>query len=499
MNGVPPPPDSNSRMTRLGRSVLHLGVGQAISTALGFVLLVAVGRALGPSDIGTLYAVATIYGFVAVLIDWGQSTYVIREIASGRCNEAEFIGASLMTRLIGNLGAAIVGTAAAHFLGYDGSTVLLVALATLIGLPGSLAALFGFVFRGKDRMDLDVLIGLVGKLLSVAAAIAVLALGGGILEIVAATSVGSIASLILAVRLLLRFRIQGKLPESKLVRELFWVGTPLAMMSFSMGLQPFVDMTVLSLLTGPAVVGWLGISRIILGIFLAPAGILAAATFPELSRAAVSVPNLHQILSSAARITLAVSAFAASALFIFADTGVSLTYGAGKFNQVVVLLQVTSPFLPLFFLNFLVANAVFALRKMVVVAVIKVLLVAIGAIVSWFAVSYFDNKFGNGAIGIIVSYGSTETLMLVAMLSLLPTAAIDSKILLYLVRAYVTFGAVVLGAAILPTLPVPISVPIFGLAFAVAGVATRLILVSDIVRAFSFMKSTIKNRTRGLS
>jgi len=490
MDGVTPTQDHNSRIARLVRSVLHLGVGQAISTGLGFLLVVVLGRALGPSVLGILYAVATIYGFVAVLSDWGQSTYVVRETASGRSNEAEFIGAALIVRVIGNLGAAVIGTAGAWAFGYDGLTVLLVALATVIGFPGSLAALIGLVFRGKDRMDLDVLIGLVGKMLGLVAVVGVLAMGGGLLEIVAVSAVGTIGSFILSVYLLLRFGIQVKLPNLKLVRELFWVGTPIAIMSFSMGMQSFVDVTILSRLTGPAVVGWFGASRTMLGIFLAPAGILATATFPELSRAAASVPDLYRILSSSARITLAAGACAASALYIFADFGVSITYGHGKFNQVAVLLRVTSPFLPLFFLNFLVANALFAVRKMVAMAVVKVLFVALGAIVGWFAVSYFQDQSANGAIGIIVSYGFMEPMMLVAMFLMLPKGAIDFRILLHLLRAYVTFGAVVLGAAALPPLPVPILAPIFGLAFAVAGLATRLVLSSDIARVIAIMKSS---------
>jgi O-antigen/teichoic acid export membrane protein len=490
MNGVTPPQDHHSRTARLVRSVLHLGVGQAISTVLGFLLVVALGRVLGPSDLGILYAVATIYGFVAVLIDWGQSTYAVREIASGRSDEAEFIGAALIVRVIGNLGAAAIGTAGAWALGYDGLTILLVALASVIGFPGSLGVLIGLLFRAKDRMDLDVFIGLVGKISGVAAVVAVLALGGGLFGIVAASAVGSIASFILSICLLLRFGIRVRLPDLKLVRELFWIGTPIAIMSAAMGLQSFVDVTILSLLTGPAAVGWLGASRTMLGIFLAPAGILATATFPELSRAASSVPDLHRILSSSARIALAAGACAASALYIFADFGVSITYGHGKFEQVAVLLLVTSPFLPLFFLNFLVANAVFAVRKMVAMAVAKVFFVTLGAIVSWFAVSYFQDHSANGAIGIIVSYGFMEPMMLIAMFLMLPKGAFDFSILFHLIRAYVTFGAVVLGAAALPPLPALVLAPIFGLAFAVAGLATRLVLGSDISRVIAVMKSS---------
>ena len=74
-----------SNTTRLlVRNVSHLGIGQVASTVLGILLSAVIGRALEPVQLGILYTVYAISGFAYVIIDWGQSTYLVREIARGR-------------------------------------------------------------------------------------------------------------------------------------------------------------------------------------------------------------------------------------------------------------------------------------------------------------------------------------------------------------------------------------------------------------------------------
>ena len=209
------PQSGDRRIVRLSQNVLHLSIGQAISTALGFLLAVALGRALSPSDFGILYIVGTIYGFAGILIDWGQSTYVIRDTAQGRTDESEFIGATLILRILGNLVAGAAGIVAALVLGYDEATIQLIALVAVVGFPISLATLFGLWFRGKDRVDLDVLIGLVGKALGVAAIILAIGAGGGLFAIVGMSAVGSVGGFALGLLLFRGFRDSYQAPAGK--------------------------------------------------------------------------------------------------------------------------------------------------------------------------------------------------------------------------------------------------------------------------------------------
>jgi hypothetical protein len=48
-----------------------------VSTALGILLAAVIGRAFEPAQLGILYIVSAISSFVYVIVDWGQSTYLV--------------------------------------------------------------------------------------------------------------------------------------------------------------------------------------------------------------------------------------------------------------------------------------------------------------------------------------------------------------------------------------------------------------------------------------
>ena len=73
----------------LVRNVSHLGIGQVASTALGILLSAVIGRALEPAQLGILYTVFAISTFAYVIVDWGQGTYLVREMARGRTDEPD--------------------------------------------------------------------------------------------------------------------------------------------------------------------------------------------------------------------------------------------------------------------------------------------------------------------------------------------------------------------------------------------------------------------------
>ena len=83
----------------LVRNVSHLGIGQVASTALGILLTAVIGRALEPAELGNLYTVFAISSFAYVFADWGQGTYLVKEMAKGRIDEPELIGGALGVRL----------------------------------------------------------------------------------------------------------------------------------------------------------------------------------------------------------------------------------------------------------------------------------------------------------------------------------------------------------------------------------------------------------------
>ncbi|HEX2655210.1 MAG TPA: oligosaccharide flippase family protein, partial [Xanthobacteraceae bacterium] len=218
-----------SNTTRLiFRNVSHLGIGQIASTTLGILLSAVIGRALEPAQLGILYTVYAISSFAYVIVDWGQGTYLVREMARGRADEPTLIGSALLIRLAAVVVLSAVGVAIATPLGYSGQIVVLALLSMLSGIPATLFAPFACSLRSKDRMDVDASVNIIGKAMTLVATAIALRLGGGLPEVILMQAVGGVTILLAGLTAALRVNIKAAAPETKVLRECLQHGAPLA-------------------------------------------------------------------------------------------------------------------------------------------------------------------------------------------------------------------------------------------------------------------------------
>jgi len=470
------------------KNILHLGAAQVATTILGILGTAALGRSLGSSDFGILYIVSTISGFLMVIIDWGQSTHVVRAVARGGADQPKLIGSALLVRTITTACAAALAVIIALVMGRDDRTVFLALLAVLVSYPGSLYAPLGFAFRGADRMDLDAGLTVIGKLLTLIAILVALYLGGGLTEVIFAQSVGGLGIVIVSVLIAQRLGYTVKLPALEIVRDLAKAGTPIVLFSLVIAFQPFVEVMILSTLTAPEVVGWYGAFRTIFGIMLSPAMILAQASLPQLSRASASLSDFRHVLGSSARLLLLAAAFASSSLFIFGNYIVATIFGHGRFQQTAVILQVGALFLPLLFLGYLLGTALSAAGKNVEIALVTGTAILGGAVMNWFCIPLFQAHFGNGAIALVVTAGLAEIIVLLAFIALLPRGSVDWAIPMTLLRACTTSICTALILSIVPHLQLWILAPLFVITFFLIALATGLMSVKELEDALIWLR-----------
>ena len=148
----------------------------------------------------------------------------------------------------------------------------------------------------------------------------------------------------------------------------------------------------LSALAGAAVVGWYGASTNILGIVMSPAMILLAATFPELSRASRSLPDLRRMIDATGRVMFIAAAFTSSALYLFADHMVAIIYGHGRFVETASILRVSAFFVPLLFLVLVLASAMNAVGRNKAMAVISIVRIVICVVLNWLLIGYWQQR-----------------------------------------------------------------------------------------------------------
>jgi O-antigen/teichoic acid export membrane protein len=474
----------------LVRNVSHLGIGQVASTALGILLTTVIGRALEPAQLGILYIIFAIGAFVGFIVDWGQSTYLVREMARGRDDEPELIGSALLIRLVTIVFSSAIAVAIALALRYNNQIVVLMLLAMIAAIPATLFVPLDCSFRGKDRMDIDVFANIVGKATTLVATFVALRLGGGLTEVVLMQGVGYVSTLLVGVVAAQRLDIEIKAPVMKAIRELLVYGAPIAAFSLVMASQPFFEILLLSAFAGPAVVGWYGAYNSIFGIVTSPATILLGATFPELSRASLSLPDLRRMIDTTGRVLFIAAALTSSALYLFADHMVAIIYGHGRFEQTVSILRVGAIFVPLLFFVLVLGSAMTAVGRNKEMVGISVVRIAFCVVSSWLLIGYWQQRFGNGAIALVIIAGVAEIPAAIACLILLPKGAVGSATMLNLARACIASLCTVVPLSMLPHGLLYLTPP-FILLFVIAAMVTRLVLPSDLRIAVEIARSRV--------
>ena len=481
-----------SNTTRLlVRNVSHLGIGQVASTALGILQTAVIGRALEPAQLGILYTVFAVSTFAYVIVEWGQGTYLVREMARGRIDESELIGSALVIRLATVVVSSVVAAATALTLGYGGQVVLLTVVAMMAGVPSTLLGPVACSFRARNRMDIDASANIIGKAMTLIATAIALRLGGGLTEVILMGGVGGISMLLFGAIAATRLEIRVKAPAMKSVRELVRHGAPIAAFSLVIASQPFVEILLLSALTSPAVVGWFGAFRSTFGIVVSPAIILVAASFPELSRASLSLPDFRRMIDATGRVLFIAAAFTSSALYLFAGDIVAIIYGHGRFEQTASILRVGAVFIPLLFLGYVLASAMNAVGRNKSLAVISIIRIAFCVTLGWLLIDYWQQRFGNGGIALVIIAGVAELPTTIACWALLPRGAVGSNITTNMVRACIASLCTVVPLAMLQPHGLLYLVPLFALSFVVTAMVTRLVLPSDLLLVMEVVRNRV--------
>src|SRR5450631_3577108 len=277
--------DSSSSV-HLARNAMHLVFGQAATMVLGILFSAMLGRRLGTADFGLYFLINSLSAFVFLVVDWGQQYFSIREVARSPGQGGELLGTGLALRGVGTLLVCLPAGLAAWAFGYDRRTIWFSVLFLLCSLPFFLAQNFGVVFRGQDRMGLDATVSVTNRAAGLVLAFGALSFGLGLGGVVSVQFFAGWAALWVAFLFYPRVKT-GPLRATKATAVRILVGgTPMVAIALAIGVQPYIDVVLLSKLAPQDVMGWFGAAKNIMGTLLAPASILGAAAFPRFSRVA---------------------------------------------------------------------------------------------------------------------------------------------------------------------------------------------------------------------
>ena len=402
-------------LPRVARNALLKAAVQG-TRLLSLLFMVLAARVLGPGEFGKFtfaYALATLLG---AALDLGMHAVFVREVARAPGATAECWTAAV-TLKAGLLVPAALGLAAVPVLtGRPLDTTIAVwVIGAAIALQ-SFIELAVSVFTGFERLEFELLLRLVEKLVLVGVGVAGLALGGGLRLVAAAFAVAALVSLGLAVALVhsrfarLRFGWDTRGARA-LARALGPVAVAFLLAFAATRLVPLL----VALLGGDVAAGHFGAAvRVLDALMVVPVAV-AAAVYPVLARTARHDPRFRRLLVQSVEVLLLVGLPVALALAHGADWLTAWIYGAG-YRPAAPVLAVLGIAACLGFLNYFLGFVFLAVERPRRLCGVTALGLVASALLTPGLVLAFGA--GGGALALVLVEALTLTAGLVGLLPL---------------------------------------------------------------------------------
>jgi O-antigen/teichoic acid export membrane protein len=402
----------------LVRNTFYLTAAQAVTIPVSVLSNALIGRYLGSEEFGHLYLATTMCTFALLGVEWGQSGALPALVARDRAQAAEYLGSSLVWRLLLALVMAGVLATACWLLGYDSSVRWAVALAFPLALLNSYGQAFKDTFRGFERTDVPAFAHVAQQLMMAATIVPVLMLGGHLRALLLSYIVVAIVTVFFLRRSLRPLGLGALRFAKSNVKALVQQGTPFVFFGLAMVLGPNINATFLAKLVPAEVVGWFGVSQRLIGLLIFPASALVGALYPTLCR--LQAENQEDFVRTSRSALYGVSLLAIPAAVgcgIFPELGVAI-FGSQEFSGAEAHLQVMSAFVFLVYFSMPLGTSILAANKQKIWALVQCICLVVSLLGNPFLVPYFQRTTGNGALGTCVTLVLSELLVVACGIAL---------------------------------------------------------------------------------
>jgi O-antigen/teichoic acid export membrane protein len=305
-------------------TIVQIG-GSLAASAVGLLTFVAVTRGLGAHDFGVLTTALVYLMIPVVLADVGLATVVVREISARPERTAHAMQGALPLRVLVAAAAVLLTVAVGYALPFSAETHELIAIGALGSFLTLMTQGLAPVLQAQLKMHWSVLSTIVGRVATLGLTLAVLAAGGGIQAVMAATVAGSAATFLL--QFVVVARIVSLRPRFDpaywrvLLGSSIGIGLALAVAQISFR----IDVLLLAAIRGSAEVGLYGAAVKLIELSELVAAAIGVTVFPLLARfaevdrqrAASLFRRTFDLLIAAAAPLVVLMTFAATPIVVF--------------------------------------------------------------------------------------------------------------------------------------------------------------------------------------
>jgi O-antigen/teichoic acid export membrane protein len=363
----------------VARNFSVVAVAQAITWTATFLFTLAQARYLSPARFGELSLALSFAVILGVVVDFGVSTKLARDVAKRPDAAGQALVASFAVRVGLWCVAMPLVWAGTVLLGYDPelqASILILGAALLIGgFASSLAA----YFQGREAFLFPSLGSIAQRGSAAVLGVAALATGQGIVVVSSVYIAASLFQLLVMIPGMRRHPVSSTVLERAAVVDMFR-GTAVLGCFWILGAFYYnVDMVILQRLVPPDNVAWYAAAyRLFNAAMMVVGFVLGTVIYPVLSRLSVeSRETLRHAMTRSFTFAFASGVFLAVTLLVVADQLVALLYPAHEYAQAASALRLLAPALVGMYANGVFYLALIAMgferRLLVMAAVLAVL------------------------------------------------------------------------------------------------------------------------------
>ena len=417
-----------SRSRLVARNVLATLASQLISWGLTFAVTLYLPRYVGDAGLGKLAFAASFMAIFGVLVPLGTSTLLVKEIARDRSQTGELLLAALLLRV--PLAILMTGLAIgmASLLGYPSLTRVLVTVAALGMIVGTINDAFGAALQGQENMTRQSAGVLVNKFLASALTIFLIFRHAPLWTLAAVGIWTGLASLLVNASAFRSLLPTLRLPGWATVRHMALAGLPFMGWTVFQTLYGQTDPVVLSLVADDKTVGWYAAAFRLIGTTMFLPTALAMALLPTLSRLHHESPSEFRRLARRLLALVMLCGVPISlVLLLLPDRLVTLLHYPAGFEHSIPVLRVGSVGVLLWFAGNALGTMIFAsdrqagmFRTSVVASILGIPACVLGSLLA-------RHFLHNGAIGAIASDVLLEVYLVWSYTRLLPQGTLDME------------------------------------------------------------------------
>lgn len=402
---------------------------QIITWISSFVLMMFLPRYLGSEDFGHLYLAISLTMILHVVIDFGGSFFISKEVARSRASAAGLVANSFGLRLILWAVSIVLLVGFCVVVGYPNAVTTLVIVLGFSKLWECLGKVLEATFQGFEMMQYPSLGNIAERVFLASIGVVALLLGANSSTMAIIMASATLLNTLIALRF--SRRIIPRLPqiEWKKALGLLRKGLPYFLHAVFSMIYYRIDAVMLSLMTPSVVVGWYGAAYRFFDIVMFLPAILARAVFPILSKlwGVNEQPTLARTTEKSLAIIFIAGIPISIGIFAYSDRIIGFFFGLAQYGPSVAILRIFSIGLMLVYIDIVLGTTLFASDKQRQWTLVALAAVFVNPLLNYFLIPYTQTNYGNGGLGAAVATIITEFFVLVGALSIMPGTALNAS------------------------------------------------------------------------